>query len=70
MAARENQQQLVLHRRQIDVLSVVVDAKRADEIFEFLYERGGIGDRGGFMYQAALPKASVFKLPEGLPVEH
>lgn len=48
-----------------DVLSVVVDSGRADEIFEFIHHEAGI-DRphGGFMYMAPLMGSLPFELPD------
>jgi hypothetical protein len=47
-----------------DVVTVVVPASQADEVFEFLYFEGGL-DRphGGFLYQRALLHASAYVLP-------
>lgn len=48
-----------------DVVTVVVPASRADEVFGFIYERAGI-DRphGGILYQQPLWKSTEFLLPE------
>lgn len=53
-----------------DVLTVVVDADVADEIFEFVYFEAGI-DRphGGIVYLSRLSAATVFSLPD-VPEEH
>jgi len=53
-----------------DVLSVVVPAERADEVFAFIYETAEI-DRphGGLIYQTELAASSVFSLPD-VPEEH
>jgi hypothetical protein len=47
-----------------DLLTVVVPASQADDVFEFLYFEGGL-DRphGGFLYQRALTQASEYTLP-------
>jgi hypothetical protein len=51
-----------------DILQVVVAAGDAADVFAFLHERAGIGERyGGFMYQGSLSRAGVFTLPDGLP---
>lgn len=52
-----------------EVLRVVVPEERADELFEFIFDRAEI-DRphGGIMYQTALDIASTFELPD-LPEE-
>jgi hypothetical protein len=48
-----------------DFLTVVVPEDQADEIFEFIYEECGIGERiGGFMFQAHLDHSSEFTLPD------
>jgi hypothetical protein len=48
-----------------DVLHVVVSEEKADEVFEYLYRKAGIGDGpGGFMFMAVLSAASLFTLGE------
>ncbi len=52
-------------RIEVDILTVVVSAERADEIFEFIYYSADIGEyHGGFMHQGALTGATPFELPE------
>ena len=47
-----------------DVLTVIVDATQADEIFGFIFSQGEINKPGGgFIYQTSLTKASSYKLP-------
>ncbi len=47
-----------------DILTVIVDATQADEIFEFIFSHGELNKPGGgFIYQASLTKASHYKLP-------
>jgi hypothetical protein len=42
-----------------DVLTVLVDSKRADEIFAFIFMKGELNKPGGgFIYQTSLTKAS------------
>ena len=54
---------------EVDVLDVVVDADRADEIFNFIYEKAGIGEGNhGFMIQQSLIRSTKFSLPD-LPEE-
>ncbi len=54
---------------EVDVLDVVVDANRADEIFNFIYEKAGIGEGNhGFMIQQSLVRSTKFSLPD-LPEE-
>ena len=52
-----------------DVLDVVVDAERADEIFNFIYEKAGLGEGNHvFMVQSSLTRSTKFSLPD-LPEE-
>ena len=54
---------------EVDVFDVVVDAERADEIFNFIYEKAGIADGShGFMIQSNLSRSTKFSLPD-LPQE-
>ena len=54
---------------EVDVLLVVVNQSRADEIFTYLHDRAGVGDsRGRLMFQQSLIASSSFILPE-LPSE-
>ena len=54
---------------EVDVLDVVVNADRADEIFNFIYEKAGIGEgKHGFMIQQTLVMSTKFSLPD-LPEE-
>ena len=54
---------------EVDVLDVVVDADRAYKIFNFIYEKAGIGEcNHGFMIQQSLIQSTKFSLPD-LPEE-
>ncbi|MBT3185250.1 MAG: hypothetical protein HOI59_02925 [Nitrospina sp.] len=47
-----------------DVLTVVVDAERAEEVFEFIFFQGELNKPGGgFIYLTPLIKASHYTLP-------
>ncbi len=48
-----------------EILSVVVDEKRGDEIFEYIYEQAEI-DRphGGYIYMQSLSMSADFVLPD------
>lgn len=49
----------------MELLTVVVDAAEAGEVFEFLYFEAGIDrPRGGFMYVASVRHSSPFVLPQ------
>jgi len=48
-----------------EILSVIVSAKNADEMFEFIYHEAHINQpHGGIMYMNALPKTTEYSLPE------
>ncbi|MDH5542643.1 MAG: hypothetical protein OEY64_06730 [Nitrospinota bacterium] len=50
---------------EVEIISIVVDESRADEIFEFIYHEADIGAvSSGFMYQMNLRKSSRFLLPD------
>ena len=54
---------------EVDVLDVVVNADRADEIFNFIHEKAGIAEGNhGFMIQQSLIQSTKFSLPD-LPEE-
>ena len=54
---------------EVDVLDVVVNADRADEIFNFIYEKAGIAEGNhGFIIQQSLIQSTKFSLPD-LPEE-
>lgn len=56
------------HSVEKDVVTVVVGAEQADEVFGFIYETARIGrSYGGFMFMGALSKAAPFQLPADLP---
>ena len=47
------------------ILTVIVDADRAEEIFEYIYFQGKLNEPGGgFIFQSDLNRATSFKLPE------
>ena len=48
-----------------DILSVIVDANRAEEIFEFIFFQGELNKPGGgFIFQADIKRSTPFYLPE------
>jgi hypothetical protein len=52
-----------------EILSVVVPADKADEIFDFIYHEADINrPHGGIMYMHLLQKTTEYKLPQ-LPDE-
>ena len=56
-------------RLEVDILTVVVERERADEIFEFIYDKADIESfHGGFLFQGALTRSTRFSLPD-VPVE-
>ncbi len=50
---------------EVEVVTVEIEAERADEIFEFLYFEAGLDHtNGGFLYQVPVAQSTVFKLPD------
>jgi hypothetical protein len=48
-----------------DVMSVVVEDDKSDQIFEFIFEQAGINHaHGGILYQQTLRCSTDFTLPE------
>ncbi len=59
-----------LEAEAVRVVTVVVVATEADEMFEFIYNNVEMNKPGaGFMYQSDLIGATPFILPEGIPDE-
>jgi hypothetical protein len=60
----------LFNRVERDVLRVVVDEERADEIFEWLYREAHVGAQDGrFLYAARITRSTEYRLPEGVPLE-
>ena len=56
-------------RIEVDIITVVVEGDRADEIFEFIYDKADIQSfHGGFLFQGKLAKSTRFVLPD-VPAE-
>jgi hypothetical protein len=50
---------------EVDILSIIVRAEEAEDIFELIYHEAGIGHfQGGFIFQADLLRSTPFTLPE------
>ena len=48
-----------------DILTVIVDEDRAEEIFEYIFFQGKLNKPGGgFIFQSDLNRATSFKLPD------
>ena len=48
-----------------EILTIIVDADRAEEIFEYIYFQGKLNQPGGgFIFQSDLNRATSFKLPD------
>lgn len=57
--------------KSVRVVSVVVPANRADELFDYICDEADIyRPHGGLVYQSALQSATAFSLPEGIEDEH
>ena len=51
-------------------IDVVVPEDKADELYDYIYEKANIGrPQGGVIWQAALTLTSPFALPQDVPVE-
>ena len=60
----------LFNRVEKEILEVVVEAPRADEIFEWLYHEGRVSElEGRFLYVTPLRQASHFELPADIPAE-
>lgn len=47
------------------IVTVLIDAERADEVFEFIFYEANINQpHGGLMFQQPLLASTAFKLPE------
>ncbi len=53
-----------------EILTVVVDEQRAEQVFTFIFHRAQI-DRphGGLIFQSDLTAATAYLIPQDLPVE-
>jgi hypothetical protein len=50
---------------EVDVLMVTVNQSQADEIFDYIHERAGVGtSRGRLMFQQNLSTANSFEMPD------
>ena len=48
-----------------EILTVIVDEDRAEEIFEYIFSQGKLNEPGGgFIFQSDLNRATSFKLPD------
>jgi hypothetical protein len=60
----------LFNRVERDVLRVVVEEARADEIFEWLYREAQVGTQEGrFLYSARITQSTEYRLPAGIPLE-
>lgn len=60
----------LFNRVEKEILSVVVEAGRAEEVFEWMYREGGVAElEGRFLYMTRLDAATAFALPADVPLE-
>ena len=53
-----------------EILTVIVSAEKADEIFEYIYFRAHIDEpHNGIIFQSDLLYASKYRLPEDIDIE-
>jgi len=51
--------------REKEILTVIVEEERSDEIFEYIFENAGINKpHGGLMYMHALTRSTGYELPD------
>ncbi len=64
-SARGSTFESMLDAKQMDVLTVLVEAEKAEEIFEYLYYEAQI-DRphGGMVFQEAIGRSTEYSLPK------
>ena len=56
--------------KSLRLLTVVVDEDRADEIFDFVFEKAEVNQpMGGIVFMGALDGATAFVIPEGIKDE-
>ena len=54
-----------LESRQMDVITVVVDESRADEVFTYMFEHTQINTpHGGMVFQEKLGRCTAYELPK------
>ncbi|ABK42628.1 hypothetical protein Mmc1_0099 [Magnetococcus marinus MC-1] len=55
----------------VKMVTVMVAGEEADEMFEFIFDKGHVGRQGGgFMFVSTLSAATLFTLPEDVQAEH
>lgn len=60
----------LFNRVEKEILSVVVEVARADEVFEWIHREGGVAElEGRFLFMTRLDLATPFELPPDLPRE-
>jgi len=61
----------LFNRVEKEILTVVVDGDRAEDVFKWIYHEGRVAEvEGRFLYMARLDHATPFQLPQDLPVEN
>ncbi len=51
--------------REKEVLTVIVEEERGEEIFQYIFEQAGINEpHGGLMYMVALMQSTQYELPD------
>lgn len=60
----------LFNRLEYDVLSAIVPAERADEVFEWIYHEAKVAElEGRFLYVANVSRSTPFALPKEVPIE-
>ena len=54
-----------IHDVEMEIMTVLIDEERSDEIFELIYDRGGLFQPShGLIYQTAVSLCSDYLLPD------
>lgn len=60
----------MFNRVEKDFLMVILEASRADEVFEWIYREARVAElEGRFLYMAPLRRSTPFTLPADVPLE-
>lgn len=61
----------LLNRVEKDLLTILVEGDRADEIFTWIYHVARVSEvEGRFLYMTRVLRTTPYRLPEGVAAEH
>jgi hypothetical protein len=62
--ARGSSNTSAMHDVEMDVMTVLIEEAKSDEVFEFIFEKGGLYKPShGMIFQSAVSLASEYSLP-------